>query len=329
LKDCRRINLIVGENGVGKTSLLEGLFLGASGNVEVALRLRHFRGYEGLSGSHNELEEFLWRDLFHMFDKRSQVTISLTGTEFRNRSLTIKFNEDNPNILAIDRKSKQDSVDVAPVTFDWIGPKGRRSIVKPKLKEGKIELPSPALLPEETFFFSSGHNYSAAETAKRFSDLSKSFKQRKVIERFMEHFPAVTDLSIEIVGGSPMICVKYGNLPEKVPLNLVSSGMSKLASILFAIAGKQGNVLLVDEIENGLFHKRLPVLWESLLDFCIANESQVFASTHSAECIAAAAKLAEKYPDEFSIIQPDSKGGIHQFGGQSFHNAIREHIEIR
>jgi predicted ATPase len=38
LPDCRRVNIVVGENGSGKTALLEALFLTVGGNPEVALR---------------------------------------------------------------------------------------------------------------------------------------------------------------------------------------------------------------------------------------------------------------------------------------------------
>lgn len=330
LKDCRRINLIVGENGIGKTSLLEGLFLAAGGSVEVALRLRQWRGYEPSSVPHTiELEESLWRDFFHNFDKKTTVSISLVGTEYRNRAMTIKFNDLNPSTIQISRKGKSEDVDVAPITFDWIGPLGRRAIVKPKIKDGKLQLPPVAILPEETYFFAASHNYSASETASRFSELSKTFQEKKVVRRFQQHFPDVSDLSIEIIGGTPMVCAKYHDLPEKVPLNLISSGMSKIASILFAIGSKKGSVLLIDEIENGVFHERLPIFWESLLDFCEANDSQVFASTHSGECIDAAGELAAKHPDEFCLIQPNGRGELNQVSGKNFQAAIKNKIEIR
>jgi predicted ATPase len=126
-----------------------------------------------------------------------------------------------------------------------------------------------------------------------------------------------------------MVCTEYAGLPEKVPLNLVSSGMSKMAAILFAIASKRGSVLLIDEIENGIFHKRLDLFWKSLLDFATETESQVFASTHSGECIRAAATLAEEFPKDFAVVQSDGAGGLHQFDGKSLSAAMRENIEIR
>jgi recombinational DNA repair ATPase RecF len=44
IKDARRINVIVGENGSGKTALLEALFLAMGPSPEIALRTRLWRG---------------------------------------------------------------------------------------------------------------------------------------------------------------------------------------------------------------------------------------------------------------------------------------------
>ena len=43
---CRRINILVGENGSGKTALLEALFLAAGVSPELALRTRAWRGVD-------------------------------------------------------------------------------------------------------------------------------------------------------------------------------------------------------------------------------------------------------------------------------------------
>ena len=331
LEDCRRINLIVGDNGSGKTSLLESIFLAAGGSVEIAFRLRQLRGYEaGISATSNEIDDALWRDLFYKFNKMSEVSVSLLGSEFRNRRMSIKFAEANSVTHTINKKSKFDAnVEQSPILFDWLGPSGRRVTVRPTIKDGKVNLPTVLPLPEETFFFAAGQNYSANETAKRFSDLSKTFKDFEVTRRFKEHFTMIEDLSIELIAGMPMVCAKIEGMPEKVPLNLISSGMSKLASIIFAMSSKKGSVVLVDEIENGIHYRKFPVMWESFLDFCKMTDSQLFISTHSFECISAAAAVAERHPDDFCVIHTNGKGEIRQFGGASFAKAIEQEIEIR
>src|ERR1700733_8949389 len=46
VKGCGNINLIVGENGSGKTALLEALFLAAGISPDIIFRTRSWRGQE-------------------------------------------------------------------------------------------------------------------------------------------------------------------------------------------------------------------------------------------------------------------------------------------
>ena len=335
LNDCRRINIVVGENGAGKTSFLESIFLASSSNVEVALRVRNWRGLgEGnVQGTPAQIDDALWLDLFHDFDKTSSVVISLDGEgKDDKRSLAINHSE-LETVLNINLKNDAPHTGKAPVSFRWRGPGDFDSgAVRPVVENGQIKLPNTKQPPHETYFFPSSHLYSATETATRFSTLSRSSKEGEVIELFSRHFPTIEGLSIEVAAGVAMVYAKIKDKKEKQPLNLISGGMSKLASILFAIPTQVGGVVLIDEIENGLYYKKLPVVWESLLSFCKKYNTQVFASTHSLECLTSAAELAKENPEDFSVIYVSNKADgnqLRQFSGEKFVLAIESDIEIR
>ena len=53
-------------------------------------------------------------------------------------------------------------------------------------------------------------------------------------------------------------------LPELIPLPVMGEGMTKIASLVLAIATAKGGIVLVDEIENGLHHSVLPKVWETV-----------------------------------------------------------------
>ena len=59
-------------------------------------------------------------------------------------------------------------------------------------------------------------------------------------------------------------------------------------AVLLAITSQSGGVVLVDEIENGFFHTHLDVIWQAIFNYAI-YDCQIFASTHSAECLRAVA----------------------------------------
>jgi AAA15 family ATPase/GTPase len=88
--ECRRINVIVGDNGSGKTALLEAVFLTLSGNIEVSVRLRAIRGLEGsFSGSPRAIEEAIWRDYFYNLDWTREISVALEGSGREARSLAV------------------------------------------------------------------------------------------------------------------------------------------------------------------------------------------------------------------------------------------------
>ena len=129
-----------------------------------------------------------------------------------------------------------------------------------------------------------------------------------------------------------MLFAHVKDLPEKIPLSLASGGMNKLAAILLAMPSHPRGVIMVDEVENGVYYKRLPLIWESLLDLARAHECQVFVSTHSGECIEAAAQIAEKNPDDFSLVRTVSEKGvskIKQITGRKFAAALEQRLDIR
>ena len=327
IKECKRINVIVGRNGSGKTSLLEGLFLACGPSPEVVFRLRQWRGFEAqvMAGAARVAQKAMWGDLFHEFDGVKPVKLYATGDIPHNRQLTIRPSQQNVTV-SFDKSAPSLIYDYS-VSFTWKVGKDE-IVITPVVDSNGVHMPPIKETPTEVFFYAANVNYSAAESAGRLSDLSKSDRLGDFETTFKERYPVVENISIEIYAGAPMIFAKVKHVREKVPLNLLSAGMSKLAAILLAFPTAPKSIVLIDEIENGLYYRDLPAIWQSLLRFANKFDCQIFASTHSRECIEAAASVAESSPSDFSVIQA-SGGGLHQFQGESFVRAIEDDIEIR
>jgi AAA15 family ATPase/GTPase len=91
-------------------------------------------------------------------------------------------------------------------------------------------------------------------------------------------------------------------------------------------------ILLIDEIENGFYFDRLQSIWSLILRFASEYNVQIFASTHSRECLEAAADVGKNQRDKFGIIRTVKVKGtveIRQFDGRRFVDAMDEGIEIR
>jgi AAA15 family ATPase/GTPase len=73
----------------------------------------------------------------------------------------------------------------------------------------------------------------------------------------------------------------------------MGDGLGRLTSLLLTIANAPGGVVLVDEIENGLHHSILGKVWRAIGDAARRFDTQVFATTHSYDCIRAAHQAFE------------------------------------
>jgi hypothetical protein len=288
LRDCARVNIVVGDNGSGKTALLEGIFLAAGPSPEIALRTRSWRGYEGdrFRGTPDQIDKALWGDLFHKFDWRKSASVSLYGTGDHNRSVKVTYRDRRRLLVAPNRKQRRAGVvppdyNPSPIEFRWTVPGQNDVVINPRLVDGQIQIPPVPETLVKASFYAANRTYSSLETTQRFSDLSQTFQDEKFTALFKEHFRNVLDLSTEVSAGTPMLFAHVSSVPDRIPIGLASGGMNKLAAILLGLAAQPGGVILVDEIEAGFYHRRLPQMWESIRSLAVEYDSQVFASTHS------------------------------------------------
>ncbi|MDE6379643.1 MAG: AAA family ATPase [Muribaculaceae bacterium] len=79
--------------------------------------------------------------------------------------------------------------------------------------------------------------------------------------------------------------VGYDNMPGKYRLSAMGDGINRILTIMLSMINCKDGILLVDEFENGLHYSVQTDLWK--LIFCLASQLniQVFATTHSQDCI--------------------------------------------
>ena len=64
----------------------------------------------------------------------------------------------------------------------------------------------------------------------------------------------------------------------------------------------EAKVVLIDEIENGIHHSALPQVWTGLAEIARQEDLQIFATTHSWECIQAAHQVfSASMPYDFAL----------------------------
>jgi len=85
--------------------------------------------------------------------------------------------------------------------------------------------------------------------------------------------------------------VKLRGLEEPVPIGSLGEGTWRMLALAISIVSAQNGVLLVDEIDIGLHHTVIASMWRFVADVAREFGVQVFATTHSQDCVRALATI--------------------------------------
>lgn len=122
-------------------------------------------------------------------------------------------------------------------------------------------------------------------------------------------------------------------LSRAVPVSQMGQAFNRILHIYTHILAHRINVLLVDEIENGIFCDAMPEVWRGLLAICEQENVQIFATTHSRECVMAAQAIAhERGKDELCVQRlqlVNDQVEAARLGGKQLELAAEMNLEVR
>ena len=298
-----RVNLIAGKNNVGKTALLEALWLHSGPNQpRLGLAVNDFRGLQ----NRNMREAF--HELFRNFDPDTDIELRASGDWGRNdRLLRISLAETDGSQITLgeagvaelqrmgitrsisNERIVMEYIDENSGSFEsdgWmIGAKmgGSTQSMGIEVRQANVENRSIAA------YMPSLHKLSPSDDAESFSNLSITRKHRKIESVMRRVEPRLQNLSVNTRGSVPMIHAELEGQERLLPMPLLGDGMNRLLSLALMIgASPKGALILVDEIENGLHHSVMQSVWSGIAQFAREFDVQIFATTHSWECIHAA-----------------------------------------
>ncbi len=144
--------------------------------------------------------------------------------------------------------------------------------------------------------------------------------------------PRLKRLAMVMLAGQPVLHGDIGT-GRLLPLPVMGEGMIRLASLALFVANAPNGVVLVDEIENGLHWTVLTKVWTAIADAAREFNTQIFATTHSHECIVAAHNaFVESGLYDFRLHRIDrTDGGIRAvtYDEETLAAAIEINLEVR
>lgn len=305
LEPLERVNLIAGKNNVGKTSLLEAIFIFINPkNPELLFQLNRLRGITS-SITVADIEEM--RGFFYNEDVEEVIEISSLEDNNLQRILKISLAElEEPlsmshyDDLTFFKPNESLTTQVGTydkLVLDYQDSSGKKDTSHLSLtSEGRLLGVRSRLKYPLGIYITTSTN-SSREDAERFSKLERIGRQDDILETLRLLEPRLKRLTLLVVDRDPIIHGDIG-MRELVPLPLMGEGMRRLLSIVLAIANARGGIVLIDEVENGLHYSVLTNVWQAIAHAARLADAQIFATTHSQECILAAHKAfetSEKY----------------------------------
>jgi AAA15 family ATPase/GTPase len=123
--------------------------------------------------------------------------------------------------------------------------------------------------------------------------------------------------------------IKVAGIEEPIALCSLGDGMQRIFGIALALVNAKDGILLIDEIENGLHYSVQPDIWRLICQLAQRLNVQVFATTHSWDCIEGFQTSAQK---EGLLIRLQSKKdeiSTVLYEEEDLAIATREQIEVR
>ena len=220
-----------------------------------------------------EILESAWSSYFFDFDINRQISFKVVDTEDREASLKIS-DKDQPVTptypVPMPPHMPVLMNTIIPLAFDRISFAEEPSKLLATIStqhQGQLILQQGPELGTVNEFFPSTWQSNAQQVATWFSNLRIAKRSKDIVAIIHKQFPEIRDISSEVPQpGLGSLYATVAHRSRSMPVSLISSGINKFISLLIAIRTYRNGVILIDEIENGVYFQMFPALWEAFID---------------------------------------------------------------
>ncbi|MDF5714481.1 MAG: AAA family ATPase [Rhizonema sp. NSF051] len=349
------VNLVVGENNAGKSTFLEAVELYASNaSPTILLDLVEFRQETWFSEAQPHLKNFLGNSIRHLFFGHRLPQIGEEGITIGEISSSTK--------LHIGVAAYQSKYDDEGTT--------KRIRISDELDENLSNIEFFLVLEENKktrrLFSLDRDIRDIRRTSRVFFDRKDSeFKyklqvvstdnmlNRKVAALW--DLTSLTNLESEVISALALIddrvsgvafvedvnngrgrdnripLVKMEGIEEPLPLKSMGDGMTRLFHIIVALVNARNGILLIDEFENGLHWSIQPKVWDIIFRLSERLNVQVFATTHSRDCVEGFDSAWNNYPSLGAFLRLEAKENVKvtEYTSETLTDAIDMNVEVR
>lgn len=300
-----KINLISGKNNVGKTALLEALFLNSSPRPDAISLLRQVRREQ--TSFSRALPERTWNNFFFQQNKSNVILIEAVLENSTSKVIEIFVDESVKDLEDIHEPDNEDEERDKIINL-FSGSESTVSVlhIKTRIDHGEVFetlmissakglIGRDIKVPDtkNASFIPSFLRISGRDLTREFDKARLNERDHEVLEAFKTIDSSITDVESFSIG-EPTVYLRRED-KSRLPLSLFGDAINRIADIILKLVNNENSILLIDEIENGIHHSNQVYFWNIL--YKLANELnvQIFATTHSLEMTQAFVKAGLNY----------------------------------
>ncbi|MEO0456288.1 MAG: AAA family ATPase [Cyanobacteria bacterium P01_A01_bin.114] len=298
LQNVGRINLLIGENNSGKTSLLEAIYLLKSGINLLPLYEVIQNRAEYLSGDQKSRPDLDIKLLFHQRNPQLEDYFLVESLATDGAQALVRY-ELHKNSSDFQRGVSGDLVEHH---------RGFTLAVSALNRENQaLEMPLNADIGLPQKYIRQFSQQAGLEQYQFFAPALSNRRKLNALFEAIELTPKETDLYEILKVIEPSICriapqrahadefkVLLEGAEEPIPLKNLGSGVWHLLGLALSLVNAAGGLLMVDNMDVGLHGGMLPDLWRLIWETANKLDIQVFATTHSRDCWQSLAEIAAR-----------------------------------
>ena len=324
----KNINIFTGKANVGKTSVLEAIYMILRINAESMVTISDLRDIVGYDD--------IFESLFYDYNLKNSIKLNATINQGKIY-IEIKPNANNRSITVplSNQISKNDINFVNNLQFDIKNGKTSKSnVVVEKinntvnfqvLSANKININI-----EDNVEFIAEY-YSKNNLYKNLKNILEKKKEKEELHEYCRQF---NDNIKDIRFIDNKIVIETDNLEHTLNLKTMGKGFQTYMTIIASmVAGHK--YILIDEIENGIHYEIMNILVDNMINLSKKYELQFFITTHSKEFLQTLNKFTKNndYSDMISVfnLYHDKEKDINsvRFTQENFSHFMKTDSEIR
>ncbi len=299
LADLARVNLLVGGNNAGKTSILEGLELLLSGGNPSALIESAKRRGEFSAGSASQV------DLSHVFyghECTPGAFFELAAADKSSLTGKILLPDDDLKSWKTmqERLWAHDPDKEIEAAFGLcLGMDSQRPAMLPLKENGALIYGYWMRSQTNGHVRSAVHflNLNLSSMQSAWNAVLAKKGEAELVEAMRILIPEIGSIQFLVGGHRENILVGEEGVQVRVPMGSYGDGVQRLLAISLALVGTKNGCILIDEIDTGLHWTVMQDVWRLVVETAQRYGVQVFATTHSYDCIRGLGSLIQSRPD--------------------------------